>query len=102
MADEAGGVHPVADFTEVDATFAHEASVVEEIGGGRPPITDMKGMQTTGLAREINLRLQLRVPPDVVNINRDAHRLWRAKRLTNLMCLMHRVHRAAVIGIHRV
>ncbi len=102
MASEAGGVHPIADFADVDAAFAHQATVVEEIGGGRFPIADMEGVQATCLACEINLRLQLRVPPDVIDIHRDTHRSGRTERIANLMRLAHRVHRAAIIGIHRM
>ena len=102
VAGEAGGIDPVADFAEVDAAFAHQAAVVEEIGGRRFPIADMEGVQAAGLASEINLRLQLRVPPDVIHIHGDADGLWRAEDVADFMRLAHRVHRAAVIGIHRM
>ena len=38
VAGETSGIHPVADFADVDATFAHETAVIEEIGGGCFPI----------------------------------------------------------------
>ena len=102
MPREARGIHPVADFSDVDAAFAHEAAIIQEIGGGRPPIADVEGMQAPRLTREINLRLQLGVPPHMVHIHRDADCLGRTQCIANLMRLPHRVHRAAIIRIHRV
>ena len=55
VAGEAGGIDPIADLADVDAAFAHEAAVVEEIGGGRFPIADVEGVKAAGLAREVYL-----------------------------------------------
>ena len=71
VAGEAGGVHPAADFADVDAALTHEAAVVEKIGRRRFQIADMEGVEATGAASEVDLLFQLGVPPDVIDIDGD-------------------------------
>src|SRR3546814_2145845 len=46
------------------------------VGGRHQPIADVEGQHAFG--RPLDLRLQLRVPPDVINVNSHAEKIGRA------------------------
>jgi hypothetical protein len=68
---EAGLFDHGADAANVDAAFAHESTVVEKILRGREPIADMES--DVALAGAADFLIQLRIPPDVVDIGCNAH-----------------------------
>ena len=47
-AGEAGGLDEGTHALEVDAAFAHETTVVEEVFGGNPPVADVVGEKASG------------------------------------------------------
>lgn len=101
-AGEAGLIHPGGDFGDGDAAFAHEAAVVENVSGGCTPVADVEGEQPLLDGGQIDLGAQGGVPPHMIDIHRDAEAGGRVEGITDFMRLAHGVHRAAVIGIHRV
>ena len=62
---------PAANLRDIDHAIAHHAPVVEQVGSWGEPIADVKRQQAA-LAGALDLRLELRVPPYVVEIDRDA------------------------------
>lgn len=56
-AGEAGLLDPGFDLLEWDAAFAHEAAVVEEVGGGGFPVADVVGVEAVFLCGELDLGL---------------------------------------------
>src|SRR5258708_23273883 len=98
---EAGGPDPAADLAERDAALAHEAAVVEEVDSRRAPVTDMIGQKGLEPAAAGDLRLERRIPPDVIHVNRDANER-RLERLDHVVGLAERVHGRAAIRSHRV
>ena len=99
---EAGVVDAAADPADVDATFAHEAAVVEEIGGGSFPIADVEGKEALLLLGEFDLGFERVVPPHVIHIHGDAEVRWGTERVADRVSLRHGVDRAAVVCIHRM
>ena len=69
---EAGRLDPAADLAERDAAFAHQPAVIEEIGGGRAPVADVEGQERALAAAGRDLLLEAVVPPDMIDIDRDA------------------------------
>src|SRR5215469_5806456 len=62
-----------ADRTDVDDAVAHHAAVVENVLGRHQPVTDVEGEQPVA-PRTRDLHHQVRVPPDVIDVERDAER----------------------------
>ncbi len=96
---EAGGFDELADASVVDAALAHEAAVFEQVGGGGHPVADVESADAFARARDF--RLQLRVPPDMVDIGGDADPFL-AQLVDHVVALADGVDRAAAVGVHGV
>src|SRR4051794_11779139 len=60
-----------ADAPEIDDAVAHHAAVEEEVAGRHEPVADVVGEHAPAAATH-DLSRQLRIPPDVVDVERDA------------------------------
>ena len=70
---EAVVFHLAADAAHVDASLTHQRAVVEEVFSRRAPVADVEGEDAPGGAAAPDFRFKVRVPPDVVDIDRDAN-----------------------------
>src|SRR6266849_11004857 len=68
----AGGLDPAADAAQIDDAVAHHAAIVEQVAGRHQPVADMEGEEAAGRAGAGDLALQIRVPPDMVDVDCDA------------------------------
>ena len=69
----ARGLHPRPDEREVDHAVAHHAAIEQQVGGRHQPVAEVKRHQASGVpARALDLALEIRVPPDVIDVDRDA------------------------------
>ena len=89
----------LADAAVVDATFAHEAAVVEHVGGRSHPIAHVEA--DDAFARAFHFLFECGIPPDVVNVGRDADPFV-ANLIKHVVALADGIHRATAVGIHRV
>src|SRR4051794_19038864 len=76
-----GGANP----RQIDDAVAHHAAVEEEVAGRHEPIADVMGEDTPGGARAGDLVHQLRIPPDVVDVDGDADSV--AEQVADVECL---------------
>lgn len=96
---ETGGADGAVDGFDVDAAFAHEAAVVEEVGGGGEPVADVEA--DDAFAGAGDFLIEVGVPPDVIDIGGDAD-VGVAELVDDVVALAEGVDRAAAVGIHRV
>src|SRR4051812_31584308 len=68
---EAGGIGPALDLANGNASFAHEAAVVQQVSGGSLPVAHMEGGEAMRFASEFKLRFERIIPPDVIHIQGD-------------------------------
>ena len=66
----AGRLDQAADVGDVDHAVAHHAAIEQQILGRHQPVADMEA-ENAGGARALDLALELGVPPDVVDVDRD-------------------------------
>src|SRR5712671_8086839 len=69
----AGSLDHAADGGKIDDAVAHHAAVVEHVTGRHQPVADMVADDALAGARD--LARQVRVPPDVIGVDRDAETL---------------------------
>src|SRR5690606_31203131 len=58
------------DLLHRNTAFAHQSPVVKKVNGGTHPVTDMEGIQVAVATTAQQLLLQIRIPPEMVNICR--------------------------------
>ncbi len=88
---------------DVDDAVAHHAAVEQQVGGRHQPVADVEGEQALARAGALDLALELRVPPDVVDVDGHAERRALAASSSHRsLRLRQRVHAGAVGGVHRV
>src|ERR1019366_7570790 len=77
---------------DVDHAVAHHAAVVEKVRGRHQPVADVERQQAV-FSRAFDLRQQIRVPPDVIDVERDAERAGPLgiKRVADIQRLFGRV-----------
>ena len=92
-----------ADRFDVDHAIAHHAAIVEDVLGRHQPVADVKRQQAI-LAGARDLRQQLRVPPDMIDVERDAERAGALgiETVADVERLLGRVHAGAVGRIGRM
>ena len=56
------------DTAKVDATFAHEPPIIEEISGRSHPVAEMEGEKTVFSSRDSDLFRQIGIPPEVIHV----------------------------------
>src|SRR5436190_21623623 len=83
----AGALGPAADARQVDDAVAHHAAVVEEIARRHEPVADVIGEHPL-LSGARDLLLELRVPPDVIDVERHAEAI--AQLLADIERLLER------------
>ena len=94
---------PPSHRCDVDDAVAHHAAVVEDVLGRHQPVADVKREQAI-LSGARDLRHQFRIPPDVIDVERDAEHAGalRIEPVADVERLLRRVHAGAVGGIHRM
>src|SRR5258708_1589180 len=92
-----------AQSLDVDYAVAHHAAVVEEAFCGHQPVADVKRLEAI-LSGAFDLRQYIRVPPDVIDVERDAEQTGPVgiKRVADIERLLCRVDAGAVGGIGRM
>ncbi len=73
VAGEARRLHPGADARDLDHAVAHHAAVVEQVARRHQPVADVEGEQPRAAGAR-DLRLELGIPPDVIDVDGDAER----------------------------
>src|SRR5437879_2587375 len=73
MAGIAGVLHHGAQAAQLNDTVSRHAAIENEIAGGHEPIADVIGKNAPARARD--LPRQIRVPPDVIDIDGEADAL---------------------------
>src|SRR6266851_10460721 len=68
----AGGLDPAADAAQIDDAVAHHAAVVEQVARRHQPVAEVEGEEAAGRAGAGDLAAQIRVPPDMVDVDCDA------------------------------
>jgi hypothetical protein len=86
--------------SDVDDSVAHHTAVVEDVLGRHQPVADVEGQDAVA-ARARDLVHHLRIPPDVIDVERDtdAARTPRIKPIADIECLLDCVHAGAVAAI---
>ena len=89
--------------SDIDHAVAHHAAVVENVSGRHQPVADVKRQQAIFSSAD-NLRQQLGIPPDVIDVERDAQRAGapRIQPVANIQRLFCGVDASAVGGIGRM
>ena len=88
---------------DVDDAVAHHAAIVEDVFGRHQPVADVKREQAI-LPRARDLRHQIRIPPDVIDVERDAERAraLRIDLIANIQRLLRRIHAGAIGSVGRM
>src|SRR5579864_7308947 len=73
IADKPYGLYRTAERFDVDRAISHHAAIVENVLGWHQPVADVKRQQAIP-ARAGNLQRQLRVPPDMIDVECNAER----------------------------
>ena len=97
----AGSLHPGANQRHVDHAVAHHAAIEQQIGRRHQPVADVERQQAVRVAaRALDFAFEVRVPPDVVDVDGDADA--RAQFVAQIVGMRHRVDAGAVGRVHRV
>src|SRR5207253_10505711 len=67
----AGTFHPRSDQRQIDDAIPHHAAVEQKVAGGDEPVAKMESEQAL-VACALDLILELRVPPNMVDVDSDA------------------------------
>ena len=86
--------------SDVDHAVAHHAAVVENVFGRHQPVADVKRKQSV-FAGARDLRKQFRIPPDVIDVERDTEcaAAIGIERVADVERLLGRIDAGAVGGI---
>src|SRR6267378_1203404 len=87
---------PGADARQVDHAVPHHAAVVEQIARRHQPVADVVGEDA--LAGSLDLLLQLRIPPDVVDVHRGANSI--PEQFAKIQSLFQRIDARALGRLH--
>src|SRR5450631_3673156 len=103
IAGEALRLDRGAKRSDVDYAIAHHAAIVEDIFGRHQPVADMERQQTIAAGAR-DLAQQLRVPPDVIDVERDAEHAGalRIEAVADIERLFRCVDAGAVGGVGRM
>ena len=99
VGEASSGFDELTDSAVVDAAFAHQAAVVEHVGGRRHPIAHVKA--DDALACAFDFLFESGVPPDVVDVSGNADPFV-ANSVEHVVALTYGVYCAAAVGIHGV
>src|SRR5262245_7712723 len=94
----AGRLDPATDAAEIDDAVAHHAAVEQEVACRHQPVADVIGEDS--VARPRDLPFEIRVPPDVIGVDRHADAV--AQRVAEVESVRQRVHAGAVGRVHRM